>query len=93
MTIAVNGLAPQLVVNLAQDTPMSVAPDGTNVYFLDVAATNSIVSVPVVGGSPQTLTSTDTAAANISGTAGPTVAIDSSHVYWLNPPQIVKLPK
>jgi hypothetical protein len=93
MSIAAGGGSPQVVVNVGQTTPVSVATDGTAVYFLGVSASTSLLTAPVAGGSAATLTSADLSAANIANDPGPTVAVDSQNVYWLNPPQIVKMAK
>jgi hypothetical protein len=91
MSLPVQGGSPQVVVNIGTDNPASVATSGNSVYFLDVTATSSLVTVPVGGGTPSTLTSADMGSAILSGTPGPTIAVDAVNVYWLNPPQIVKI--
>jgi hypothetical protein len=95
MSLPLGGGTPQVVLDIGTDSPQSVATDGTHVYFLDVAGTSSLVSlVPADdGGSPATITSADMGTANITGVPGPTIAVDSTSVYWLDPPQIVKVAK
>jgi hypothetical protein len=92
MSLPVGGGSPQVVVNTGTDTPMSVATDGASIFYLDEGASTSLVQVPI-GGSPTTLTTSDLGAAAIAGSPGPTIAVDSKSVYWLNPPQIVKIAK
>jgi hypothetical protein len=93
MSLPISGGAPQVVVNVASSIPLSVATDGTNVYFLGVGASTTLAAAPVSGGTPIDVATTDLSAANITGSPGPTVAVDSSNLYWLNPPQILKLAK
>lgn len=74
-------------------TPFSVATDGANVYFLLTSdSAPALVKAPVDGG-PATVLAANQFAAGITGDPGPTVAVDSTSVYWLAPPQILKSPK
>lgn len=91
--VALAGGHPLLLDAIGSDTPRSVATDGVYVYFLDVAGATSLVATPVNGGAPHTVTTQSTGSADVSGTPGPTVAVDSTSVYWLDPPRIVKLAK
>jgi hypothetical protein len=93
LSLAVGGGSPQVVVNTGTSSPFSVATDGVSVFFLDLAATTSLVAASLGSGSTVTVTTAGLGAANIPGTPGPTVAVDSANVYWLSPPQILKIAK
>ena len=93
MSLAVGGGAPSVLVNTGTDVPFSLVTDGNSAFYLDLGTTTSLVKVPLATGAAVTLTTSSLAAADIAGTPGPTVAVDATHVYWLNPPQILSLPK
>lgn len=92
MAVAAGGGSPSVVVNTSADTPFSIATDGSQIYYLDIGATNSLMRLPI-GSSPATLTTTSVGSANIAGTSGPTIAVDGTSVYWLNPPQVMRMAK
>lgn len=91
MSVSVAGGAPQVVTNTGSAAPQSVTTDGIDVYFLDLSATAGLAFAPVTGGSPVTVAALQNAAA-LSG-PGPTVAVDSNNVYWLDPPRVLQLAK
>ena len=93
MAVPLSGGTPQVLVEAGTDSPRSVATDGTRVYYLDVTGSVALVAIPVDGGTPVTITTAGLGSADISGTPGPTIAVDSTSVYWLNPPQIMRIGK
>ena len=93
MAIPLSGGTPQPLVDAGTDSPRSVVTDGIRVYYLDVTGSVALVAIPVDGGTPVTITTAGLGSADISGTPGPTIAIDSTSVYWLNPPQIMRIAK
>jgi hypothetical protein len=86
------GTAPSLVYDAGVATPFSVVTDGTSVYFLTAGNTPALVKAPRDGGAAAVLAG-DQFAAGITGDPGPTVAVDAVSVYWLSPPQILKIAK
>ncbi len=86
------GGAPSLVYDAGVATPFSVVTDGTSVYFMTAGNTPALMKAPVDGGMATVLAG-DQFAAGITGDPGPTVAVDAVSVYWLSPPQILKLAK
>lgn len=93
MSLPVGGGAPSVVINTGTDTPFSVVTDGNSAFYLDLGTTTSLVQLSLGTGTAVTLATTDLSAAGIAGTPGPTVAVDTAHVYWLDPPNIFALPK
>jgi hypothetical protein len=93
VSVAGEGGAPSLLYDAGSNaTPFSVVTDGANVYFLTAGNTPSLVRAPA-DGSAAVLLATDQFAAGITGDPGPTVAVDGVSVYWLSPPQILKVAK
>jgi hypothetical protein len=92
IAIAAEGGAPSLLYDAGVATPFSVVTDGTSVYFLTAGNTPSLVRAPFDGGTAVVLAA-DQFAAGITGDPGPTVAVDAVSVYWLSPPQILKIVK
>ncbi len=86
------GSAPSLLYDAGAATPFSVVADGTSVYFLTAGNTPALVRAPLDGGAA-TMLAGDQFAAGITGDPGPTVAVDAVSVYWLSPPQILKIAK
>jgi hypothetical protein len=93
MSVPAGGGPPQVVCNVGQSSPQSVATDGSQVYFVDTGGSTVIASAPVSGGAPATVASQYTTTASISSDPGPTLAVDATSVYWLAPPRIVKIAK
>lgn len=86
------GTPPSLLYDAGVATPFSVVTDGTSVYFLTAGNTPALVRAPLDGGAAAVLAGNQFAA-GITGDPGPTVAVDAVSVYWLSPPQILKIAK
>lgn len=93
MAVPVGGGPPSVVVNTGSDMAYSVATDGTSIYYLDLGATVSLAKVAIGSNMPSIVTAVGVSSAGILGTPGPTIAVDSTNVYWLNPPQILRIAK
>jgi hypothetical protein len=90
-SVTAGATAPSLLYDAGTAvTPFSVVTDGTSVYFLTAGNTPSLIRAPV-DGSAAVVLATDQFAAGITGDPGPTVAVDGVSVYWLSPPQILKV--
>jgi hypothetical protein len=95
MTVVIvndGGSAPSLLYDAGVATPFSVVTDGTSVYFLTAGNTPALVKASIDGGASFVLAD-DQFAAGITGDPGPTVAVDGTSVYWLSPPQILRIAK
>jgi hypothetical protein len=86
------GGAPSLLYDAGPATPLSVVTDGVSVYFLTQGNTPALMAAPIDGSAPVVLAGNQFAA-GIAGDPGPTVAVDGASVYWLSPPQILKIAK
>jgi hypothetical protein len=89
---AEGGSAPSLLYDAGPATPLSVVTDGLSVYFLTQGSTPALMAAPIDGGMAVVLAANQFAA-GITGDPGPTVAVDATSVYWLSPPQILRIAK
>ena len=81
-----------LVYDAGGVAPFSVATDGARVFCLVGGNTPSLVEIPLDGGAAVTL-ATNLFSSAITGDPGPTLAVDGTNVYWLSPPQILRVAK
>jgi hypothetical protein len=86
------GGAASLLYDAGPATPLSVVTDGVSVYFLTQGNTPALMAAPIDGSTAVVLAGNQFAA-GIAGDPGPTVAVDATSVYWLSPPQILKIAK
>lgn len=84
--------SPSLLYDAGPSTPYSVVTDGVSVFFLTAGNTPALMAAPIDGGAAVVLAGGQFAA-QITGDPGPTVAVDATSVYWLSPPQILKIAK
>jgi hypothetical protein len=85
------GGAFKVIAQVPVGTVQSLLTDGTTLYWAQTTPP-AILKMPVAGGTPQTLVSgAPTAAlATLDGEI-PRMAIDATHLYWFNPPDIYEI--
>jgi hypothetical protein len=91
LSVPVGGGTPQVIFDAGTGYLNSLAADGVSVYF--VMQNAGLYKVPVDGGPAVPLDTTHITGASPSDDQGPTIAVDSTSVYWINQPQIVKIAK
>ena len=91
LSVPVKGGAPTVLASTGGDTPLSVATDGKDVYYLDLGPTTTLRRVAIDGGAPALVDTAGLESADISGSPGPTIALDARNVYVLDPPRILKI--
>jgi hypothetical protein len=80
MKVPLGGGAPTTLAS-NQTSPINIATNGTNVYWLasGFSATGALLSVPVAGGTPTTLAVAPDSEAQLRG-----LTLDATYVYWTN---------